>query len=909
MADGLMTDGWIGDVSSIDGTDVKKTMSEAETTMNKIKAELTAMLAIYSDDAIKAETYIHDTKLNFIKEVATQQETNATYLDNLLNKLLTRRANAENEADFSRHLQRIQDETTILNLEIENIAEAADATDKAERARKIKKLTLINEISKKQRELDEADADYADKLDQELYLRKVDRLVALKNARDKNNLDEDDWNNDKSGIMSSAHNTAFEDARAKILDATKTKAITADSFSSSEGIASVVKTQAAGAMATSTKLYQDFSDEQLEIIKARLDIEGKLYDQHGNIIEANLKKAIEDNADMFDPNGEAFKKREKKAAKERQIERRETHQENTASAWNAAWGKDSSWNDRIKAFKELGKDETGAYSKKTLAANLVKGAANAGLNALGNFAQKLDATIDEIGKYRAPIDTRLYGAKVGYSDLTSSVVSIAGLSPYMLQTDMYESLVKLVDAGISQNIELKAFLDSTANKIATTFEVSDATLLKLIRIQQADTTAARMGMEASLNALLNEMYETTEYLSGLADTVRANLYEAQSLMGAVDATEFEYQVQKWMGSMYSVGMSDEAVSSISTALGQLAAGQIEALTGEGTSNLMVMAANRAGLPIGDILKDGLDSDETNRLLQATVEYLAEIAESSDSKVVQQQLAGIFGIKASDLKAAMNLSSSTKKLSSNELNYAGMLGELESRYATMGSRVDLGQKMKNLWTNIQYTMATGIATNPAMLALYKVAGLIQDTTGGINLPTIMGYGTGIGLNTTVAQLMQVTAMIGGMVPMIGDIASALGNAGSGAAMLNAAGFASASAVVSRGTGAKPKAGSGASTSSSGGIGNSSSGDPISATLAQAADDAKDKLTSKLEDPDDASLAEIIEAIKLQTIEINALQLKGIDVIREESAKNRGDASFAAGSTGGWTNASTSRMQNA
>ena len=91
---------------------------------------------------------------------------------------------------------------------------------------------------------------------------------------------------------------------------------------------------------------------------------------------------------------------------------------------------------------------------------------------------------------------------------------------------------------------LRAFLDTISEKIATTFEATDASLLKLVRIQQADSTAARLGMESALTAFLNNMYETTEYMTEAADSIRASIYEASALMTAEEATDFEYQVQK-----------------------------------------------------------------------------------------------------------------------------------------------------------------------------------------------------------------------------------------------------------------------------------------------------------------------------------------------------------------------------
>lgn len=101
-----------------------------------------------------------------------------------------------------------------------------------------------------------------------------------------------------------------------------------------------------------------------------------------------------------------------------------------------------------------------------------------------------------------------------------------------------------MDQGIARDAEQMAMLETVKDKIAATFNTFDGTMLRLIRIQDENTTAARLGMESSLTAMLNNMYETTEYLHELASTVRANLEEAQALMGGQEGVEFEYQAQK-----------------------------------------------------------------------------------------------------------------------------------------------------------------------------------------------------------------------------------------------------------------------------------------------------------------------------------------------------------------------------
>lgn len=128
--------------------------------------------------------------------------------------------------------------------------------------------------------------------------------------------------------------------------------------------------------------------------------------------------------------------------------------------------------------------------------------------------------------------------------MSDTITQNVGVSPFIQQKDVVNKLKTLVGQGISFNVEQRAFLDTISEKIATTFEATDASLVKLVRIQQADSTAARLGMESALTSFLNNMYETTEYMEQAANSIRANIYEASALMEAEKATEFEYQVQK-----------------------------------------------------------------------------------------------------------------------------------------------------------------------------------------------------------------------------------------------------------------------------------------------------------------------------------------------------------------------------
>lgn len=494
---------------------------------------------------------------------------------------------------------------------------------------------------------------------------------------------------------------------------------------------------------------------------------------------------------------------------------------------------------------------------------------DAAVGALGNYATKLKGTIDEVGKSQAAIDTRLYGSGNEksifgsyWTRMSEHITSRVGMSPLIKQADVVNNLKTLVGQGIAFDVEQRAFLQTISEKIATTFNATDATLLKLVRIQQADTTAARLGMEAALNEFLNSMYETTEYMQSAASEIRANLYEASALMGAADATAFEYQVQKWMGSLHSVGFSN--TSGLSGALGKLAAGDISGITDGGYGNLLVMAANRAGLSIADILADGLDDSKTNELMQAMVEYLGDIYnETKDSRVVAQQYANVFGLTASDLKAAANLYGSTGAISKNNLGYNGMLSNLNKMANSMYARTSTGEMMGNLMENLNYSMAASIGNNPVLYSLYSVASMLKDVTGdglSFSIPLYMGTGTAQTFN--IPDLMLAGSMAGGILSGMGQMIAGLGTGGgfSGAGMLKAFGVNENSiTTLTRGTGTGISAMSGMTTSESGYAGSGSADDIQNKMMSDTTEDQNQKVKATEDEHQETKLSDVDEHV--------------------------------------------------
>lgn len=594
--------------------------------------------------------------------------------------------------------------------------------------------------------------------------------------------------------------------------------------------------------------------------------------------------------------------------------------------------------ERFEAFKSLASNSEGEMT----AGQTIKAAVGTMVNALSDLAAKLETTVDEVGSYKGDIDTRLQGSNNKTSwgsywdQLTKDMMSVGAVTPFFKQANFANNIKSLVDQGIAFDLKQRAFLMTIQEKIANTFNVADGTLLRLIRIQQEDSTAGRLGMESALNTFLNEMYENTEYLKGVADSVRTSLQEMEALAGGAAATEIEYQVQKWMGSLYSVGMSQEAVTAISGALGQIAAGQIDALTsGNGAGNLLVMAANDAGIPISDILSSGLNAEETNKLLQATVNYLAEIAESSkDNRAVQQQLANVFGVKASDLRAATNLVAGPQNKNSigdiyNEnLTYGGMIDQLNLMAGTMYKRTSIGEMLSNVWENGQYTLAAGMANNPISYITYKAAKLLDSVAGGIALPFLNVMGFGVDLETTVADLMRVGSMAGGVLGNIGSIISGLGSSFSGQSMLKKMGIENDSGleITPRGgPGVPVDPSTGKSTSESGYVGNGSGNDIKNATI-QESEDTKEQLMVEAKEQDEeaakvtlinANVLEIYKILEDVTTGKKSFQVKmagygligtpstgGVDLSGSSTGSVNGNTSSNGGTSGGFGDSSTS-----
>lgn len=568
--------------------------------------------------------------------------------------------------------------------------------------------------------------------------------------------------------------------------------------------------------------------------------------------EARLKKKYQKELELFEKNLKAQEKSEQEAeAKREYIQRR-------VNARETFFNGKKDVRERVGSLVNLGKND----GLLAVADTLVSG--------ISNLAKALDNQIDEIASYQSKINTRLQGSGKKWEGgwmgmgkgISQTITGLVGISPLIQQQKVVDNLNKLVEKGIAYNVEQRAFLQTISEKIATTFDAANGTLLQLVRVQQSDTTAARLGLEGYLTRYLNKMFQTTEYLSDVADSVSNSLYEATALMTSTEGVGFEAQVQKWLGALYSVGMSSSGVQTIAQALGYLGSGNISGLAGnQAMQNLLVMAASRSGgKSYAELLTGGLNGNEVNKLMRAMVEYLSEIAQSNNN-IVKSQFANIFGMSTSDLKSIINVLSSVGDISKINMNYAGAMNELFSQAEQMYSRTNIGEMMKNIWENTKYSMSSGIATNPVLYGIWKVASLLEDTVGGIALPDIKYIGTGVNLQTTVADLMRVGALSGGLLNSLGAIIGAGSGAGfSPSAMLKSLGINSSTvSVLQRGTGLGALS-KGNSVSESAYVGNASGEDVLGGTYA-GAEDTKNEELVKVKPEDEVTTKDVNENVVL------------------------------------------------
>ena len=344
-----------------------------------------------------------------------------------------------------------------------------------------------------------------------------------------------------------------------------------------------------------------------------------------------------------------------------------------------------------------------------------------GISIIGEGVKNLVKIVDKIasqgiseamnlaGEYLGSIDARLQGTPLldngqgfgMYERLNQSLIRSFAASPFINQKELMQNINRFVDQGISWNVEQRALITTLSEKMVTTFDALDASLTRLIRVQGADLTASSMGAEAQLTKFLNTNFQDTSYLNSLYDSVNAAVLDASAQLNYEGAIGFNYAVQKWLASLYSVGMSESGVQTIAQGLNYLATGNADALAGNASlQNLLALSATNAGLNYADLLKTGLNADKTDMLLESMVRYLQGIYSNIGNNVVKSAWSNIAGLSVTDLRSISNLSQTEiSNIASSDITYGNALTEFKNQLSKVEERTTIQEMANTLLDNV------------------------------------------------------------------------------------------------------------------------------------------------------------------------------------------------------------------
>ena len=428
----------------------------------------------------------------------------------------------------------------------------------------------------------------------------------------------------------------------------------------------------------------------------------------------------------------------------------------------------------VEAKTEAAQEAGFASSKQ---ADTVK-ALNSLLDTVKSIRGTLDSAVKQAatfqGQYMGKIDARLQSEEMQfgfYQGIVEDVQKEIGVSRFVSQQKLLERVGELVDRGVAYNVEQRAFLATVSDKMVTTFDALDSTLTSLVRLQQADLTASQLGSEALLTQFLNSQFEDTSFLSDAYDSVLSALTTALSSMDKDMATSFAYSVEKWLGSLYSVGLSGTAVSTIASGINMLASGNVRGLTSNQPLNtLFNMAATNAGLSYSEMLVNGLNASNVNDLMRSMVEYLASIAENTqENQVLRSEWSNVLGITLTDLRAASNLTTNDlSAIYNSSTTYAKSVAEVGKQLSVVPERTPASLEIQNMLNNLMFNWGTNIAKSSASYFMWEFSDILKDLVDNLGLSDVEILGVNVG--GLVSGISGASALITG-VPALAKV---LGN---------------------------------------------------------------------------------------------------------------------------------------
>lgn len=370
------------------------------------------------------------------------------------------------------------------------------------------------------------------------------------------------------------------------------------------------------------------------------------------------------------------------------------------------------------------------------------------------------------------IQVRLVGTSKTYQSVADTMNDVFGASPIFKMTDVMEKVSAAIESGVNFNVETRAAMQVISEKVAASFEAFNTSLLRIIRIQQEDSTQARLGMESLLTEFLNSNYQDSTYLQSLSKTVTNSLIEATSLYDAKASTEFEYAVQKWLGSVYSLGLSDNLVNQLAEGIGYLASGNINALSSNDTlQTLLVATANRGGADYGSMLLNGMTVEDVDDIMTGLLSLAQEIS-GMDSNVALSAYANVFGMTVSDIQSLVNLTDEqVKDIVDTTASYDDFITRVtsETTLSKLLSRTSAAELADNLYQNFLWNAGMSIGDSVFGYLSWQLTDVVADALKGINVGVdIKPFGVGTGFEISISDIVRAVSVLGGSIAGISNM---------------------------------------------------------------------------------------------------------------------------------------------
>ena len=88
-----------------------------------------------------------------------------------------------------------------------------------------------------------------------------------------------------------------------------------------------------------------------------------------------------------------------------------------------------------------------------------------------------------------------------------------------------------------------------------------------------------------------------------------------------------------------------------------------------------------------------------------------------------------------------------------LNYTSAVKEAQTQLNQVSNRMHISEMVNTLFDNVMATTAGNIANSAAGYMLWKSLNIVEQLTGGIQIPAISVMGNMVDLDTTVTALMK------------------------------------------------------------------------------------------------------------------------------------------------------------